>query len=345
MSQELAIPVQGFVSLPLAAVNPGLEGLHLYVDAHLHRFEVSILRAGGSLELLDTLTVNENGLEVLYKHWVQTAAAEFLRMTRFDPFHSAEAEQELYRRLPPLLAELQKELAAILAIQAGPSSYSVRLARRMLLEAAKPVYEEVLAAVRDAARRGGASGTGVSVQISHRVARLPGILESLRQMPNTRVAALPAGAAALALPALWRELTAGRQISSGVALFRTRPWSTAGHSSAVAPAAATRPATHLLYRNLAYPLTDQPLRIGRQPPVNGPRLRIEADDAAAVDSEHCSVLLQSGRAVLTDLSSTGTFLNNRRVEGSATLSVGDAIRLGASAEIILAIACLERHET
>jgi pSer/pThr/pTyr-binding forkhead associated (FHA) protein len=49
--------------------------------------------------------------------------------------------------------------------------------------------------------------------------------------------------------------------------------------------------------------------------------------------------------VLTDLSANGTFLNDRRVEGSVALAVGDAIRLGAAAEIIVAIACLDRNET
>ncbi|MCK7469513.1 MAG: FHA domain-containing protein [Desulfomicrobium escambiense] len=48
--------------------------------------------------------------------------------------------------------------------------------------------------------------------------------------------------------------------------------------------------------------------------------------------------------MLTDLSSNGTFLNDRRVEGSVALNVGDAIRLGNTAETIVAIACLDRNE-
>ncbi|MCK7466781.1 MAG: hypothetical protein MZU91_00605 [Desulfosudis oleivorans] len=97
-----------------------------------------------------------------------------------------------------------------IAIPAGHSTYSVNLVRAMILETAKPVYDELLAAVRDAGQRGAAPGTATAVQVSQRAARLPGILERLRRMPNTRVVELPAGAAALALPALWRELTGGR---------------------------------------------------------------------------------------------------------------------------------------
>ena len=109
MSQELDIPVQGFASLPVAAAAPGPEGLHLHVDAYLHRIEVSILKTEDRLEFQEVLTVNEKGLEGLHKLWAQAAAAEFVRMTRFDPFHSAETEQELYRRLPAVLAALQRE--------------------------------------------------------------------------------------------------------------------------------------------------------------------------------------------------------------------------------------------
>jgi len=340
MSQELDIPVQGFVSLPVAAAAPGPEGLHLHVDVHLHRFEVSILKTEGRLEFQEAVTVNEKGIEGLHKIWAQAAAAEFVRMTRFDPFHSAETEQELYRRLPAVLAALQHEQATNIAIPAGHSAYSVSLMRGMILETARPVYDELLSAVHDAARRGAAPGTAASVQVSQRVARLPGILERLRQMPNTRVVELPAGAAALALPALWRELTAGRR-PAGASFFSSRPWVAAKPSSAAQPTA--RP-THLLYRNLAYPLTATPLTVGTQLPAEGRGIRIEAD-AGGIDPEHCVVQLQGEKVVLTDLSSHGTLLNDRRVEGAVALNVGDAIRLGNTAETIVAIACLDRNET
>ena len=342
MSQELGIPVQGFVSLPVAAAAPGPEGLHLHVDVHLHRFEVSVLKTEGRLEFQEALTVNANGLEGLHKLWAQAAAAEFVRMTRFDPFHSAETEQELYRRLPAALAALQHEQATTIAIPAGQSAYSVSLLRGMVLETARPVYDELIAAVLDAARRGAAPGTAACLQVSQRVARLPGILERLRQMPNYRIVALPVGAAALALPALWRELTDGRR-TDGASFFSSRPWAAAERSVAAEQTAASPRPTHLLYRNLAYPLTATPLTLGTQLPADGRGIRIEAD-AGGIDPEHCAVRLLGEKAVLTALSPNGTFLNDRRVEGSAALTIGDAIRLGNTAETLVAIACLDRNE-
>jgi hypothetical protein len=342
MSQELDIPVEGFVSLPLAAAAPGPEGLLLHVDVHLHRFEVSVLKAQGRLEFQEAFTGNEKGVEGLYKLWAQAAAAEFVRMTRFDPFHSAETEQELYRRLPSVLAALKQEQATTIAIPAGRSTYSVSLMRGVILEAARPVYDELLAAVHDARRRRASAGTAAAVQVSQRVARLPGILERLRQMPSARVVELPAGAAALALPGLWRELTDGRR-TAGATFFNSRPWVAVERSAAAEQTAPLPRPTHLLYRNLAYPLTEKPLRIGTNPPTEGRHLRIEAD-AGGIAPEHCAVEVQGEKAVLVDLGLNDTFLNDRRVEGTAALNVGDAIRLGNSAETLIAIACLGGHE-
>ena len=342
MAQELGIPLQGFVSLPVAAAVAGPEGLHLHVDIHLHRWEVSVLKVNGRLEFKEALSVNEKGLEGLYKLWVQAAAAEFVRMTRFDPLHSAETEQELYRRLPAVLAALQQEQAATIALPAGNSHYSISLLRAVLLETARPVVDELLAVVHDARRRHAAAGTAVVFEVSQRVARLPGILARLRQTPNTRVVELPAGAAALALPALWRELTAGRQ-PAGASFFSSRPWNAAASGSASDQVLATPRPTHLLYRHLAYPITASPLTIGTDPPGEGCGIRIEGEPGG-IDSRHCSVQLQEGQAVLTDLSASGTFLNDRRAGGPEALRVGDAIRVGNAAEAIMVIACLDRNE-
>jgi hypothetical protein len=215
--------------------------------------------------------------------------------------------------------------------------------RATILETARPVYDELLAVVRDALRRGAAPGTTAAVQVSRRVAALPGVLERLRQIPGTRIVELAAGAAALALPGLWGELTDGRR-TDGAPFFSTRPWVTAGPAPVGKQAASAPRPTHLLHRNLAYPLSGDPLTIGTAPPAESPGIRI-ASDAAGIDAVHCAVQHQGGQTVLTDLGLSGTFLNDRRVLGPAALAVGDVIRLGATAEIIVAIACLERNET
>jgi hypothetical protein len=105
IAQELDMPVKGFVPLSLAAsshVSP--EKMLMYLDIHLHRIEVIYLEQGEHLTLRDSATTAEKGLLHLYREWVDMIAREFVRSTRFDPFHQAASEQELYDRLPGILS-------------------------------------------------------------------------------------------------------------------------------------------------------------------------------------------------------------------------------------------------
>jgi len=48
---------------------------------------------------------------------------------------------------------------------------------------------------------------------------------------------------------------------------------------------------------------------------------------------------------LTDYSDQGTFVDDRRVDGSTPLDLGQIVRLGPSGETIRLIVCLETDET
>jgi hypothetical protein len=346
MAQELAIPVHGFVSLPVASAAAGPEVFCLHLDIHLHRFEASLLKAEGLINRVETVTAAGKGLECLRKLWAEAFAVEFVRTTRFDPFHRAETEQELFDRLPEAMAALKQGPAAVMAIAGGQTTYRTRLSRDILIEKARPVYDELIDLVRDLASRHAATGSRLRIQLTHRLSWLPGFAEALQQASDARIEALAAGAAALALGSLWRELGAGRE-SEGKAFFNSRPLPAPGPGPALQDQPGRTPPlrpTHLLYRSLAYPLAERPLVIGINPGQKGRGIRI-VGDAAGVAPEHCAVQLRGEEAVLTDLSATGTFVNDHRVDGPARVVVGDAIRLGTCAETILAVACLERDET
>ena len=65
------------------------------------------------------------------------------------------------------------------------------------------------------------------------------------------------------------------------------------------------------------------IRIG-----NGRSERMDiACDSSFVSGRHCTIQFQGGRAMLTDTSTNGTFVNFRRVNGTAMLRYGDSIRI------------------
>ena len=65
----------------------------------------------------------------------------------------------------------------------------------------------------------------------------------------------------------------------------------------------------------------QLLQIGRN---EGNDIRYQS---GFVSGTHCTISIRNGKAILTDKSTNGTYLNLRRVHGSAELHYGDSIRI------------------
>jgi hypothetical protein len=57
------------------------------------------------------------------------------------------------------------------------------------------------------------------------------------------------------------------------------------------------------------------------------------------------VQLLGTEAVLNDLSTYGTFVDDNRVDGSTILQLGQVIRVGTPGETLRLIACLNHDET
>ena len=87
--------------------------------------------------------------------------------------------------------------------------------------------------------------------------------------------------------------------------------------------------THVLCDGVAYAITSSPLTLGLRPEgANGIELGTSSEKAAGVSRSHCTIYARNGNVVVEDHSRYGTFLNDQRVEGKATLAVGDRLRLG-----------------
>jgi predicted component of type VI protein secretion system len=96
----------------------------------------------------------------------------------------------------------------------------------------------------------------------------------------------------------------------------------------------------LLYRSLAYPITEKPLTIGCAQDSGQNDITI-AGATTGVSPRHCTVEAQGGEIVLKDTSEAGTFVDEIRVNGSMTLQLGQVIRVGTPGERLQLIVCLE----
>jgi len=348
IAEELSIPLKGIVALPVAASStpsPGRMLLHL--DIHLHGSEVNLLEQGKSLNLKDSVTAEGQGLHNLHREWVETIAAEFVRTTRFDPLHRADFEQALYNRLPSILAALQHDPLVMCEMTAGPKTHRVSLSRDLLIQKSEATFSELLRLIKDIRERYGGASQPVTLQLTHRISRLPGCKEMLAKMPDTQVIELEPGAGALGVLNLRDELSEQR-VKKGVSYLMSRPWTKQHtmipHPSSQSVGHVPMQPTHILYQNMAYPISDQPLTIGWGGPEDGVRVTME-DELAGVSKRHCSIQLHREEVVLTDHSTYGTFVDESPVTGTAVLKLGQIIRVGTPGEKLQLIACLEKDET
>ena len=345
ITQELGIPLKGFVPLAVAAVPERLpEGLLLHLDLHLHRFEVTRLERAGQLSQKEAASSEGNGLSKLYRGWVDAIAEEFVRSTRFDPLHQAATEQELYDRLPGVLTQLCANPSVYFEMTGGSKVYHVTLTRDLFYKKGAPVFEEMRRLVGRFYDRYGKAEPGPVIMLTNRIARLPGMKDMLAEIENCNIIELEPGSGALGILRSMRLLFE-QQAGNSAPFLASRPLPAEGpisHEELRRLPEVQKQPSHILYRNLAYPITEKPLIIGLQRVADGSGIQIQGQ-IAGVSRKHCAVQLQGNKVVLNDYSTDGTFVDENPVTGKMILLLGQTVRVGTPGEILKLIACLDRE--
>jgi len=343
IANELSIPVRGFVPLAMAAspcAHPGKMILHL--DIHLHRLEVTYLKQNRQLALADSVTGTEKGLLYLHRQWAEAIGQDFVASTRFDPFHQANSEQELYNRLPGILYNLRHSRSIAFDMTGGSRTYAITLTRKRIADKAGAAYAEICRIIEELRSQHEQSASPILLQLTHRLARLPGCRRVLADIENAEILELEKGAGARGAVDIWPELS-GQSANSGISFFSSRPLPPAHGATNQARIPANPLALYppyLLYRSLAYPITDRPLTVGCGLDSEPNDVTITGD-IAGVSSRHFTVALVDGKIRLSDMSDQGTFVDEERIDGSIALKLGQTIRVGNPGEKLRVIACVD----
>lgn len=347
IAKELSLPIRGFVPQALAAsATPCPDRVLFHLDIHLHRIEITFLNQAQHLTIADSVSIPEKGLAYLYRAWVESIAAEFVRTTRFDPLHQAKFEQELYDRLPGILNQLQKSASLEIEISGNSNTYIATLTRELLVKKTEPLLMEICRFIERSLTKHKMVNQAVTMQITHRLASLPGCGEMLNQFHNAKLIELDRGAAAFGTLRLADQF-AGQESASGISLITRRLWSKPMNTAvSVAPATSqtSQQPTHILYKHLAYRLTAVPLLIGLEIPPGEHGVRIKGQ-IAGISRKHCSIERRATEVVLKDFSTYGTYVDDTRVDGSVRLTVGQIIRVGTPGETLQLIAIADPNET
>ena len=347
IANELSLPVKGFIPIALAAAgHPDRQATLLHLDIHLHRTEITSLKQDGQLTFEKSVTIAEKGLADLHRAWVEAIAAEFVRTTRFDPLHQAASEQELFDRLPAVLEQVDNYSTIEFEMTGGTASYRVTLSRDLFIRNSLPLFTDIARHLEDIETAGQPREEQPVLQLSHRIARLPGLQQALAVSHHTRCLELAPGAAALGAVQLWEQLSQ-QDTGQRISFFTSRPWAPAtdpGAPNISEPYIQSRSPSHLLYNHIAYPLSETPLFIGTGIENDKPGIRIRGQ-ISGVSRQHCSVQLLGTEAVLNDFSTYGTYVDDIRVNGSTALQLGQVIRVGTPGEKLQLIACVNHDET
>lgn len=330
---ESGIPARGLVDAAVAATAsvPG-QGAVLHLDLHLHACLVSEVCADhlfrrGELQISDGL-----GLTKLEQSWIAAIAEAFVRQTRFDPLHHASTEQMLFERLWGWLETIGDSSELELQLEYGDRRLNATITVRQLLDAVEPQYQRIVRLVESLRVSRGID----RLQLTHRTAALPGIVDLLKTTTRAEVKSLEPAASLIGAVARSEHILSE---AGAVRFVTTLPRSSASPTEhVVAPPdhdERSHP-THLLQGAVAFLISDTPLEIGIAPSGDHRQVVIR-DQADGVSRSHCLVYKKQDDVVVEDTSRYGTFVNDRRVSGSTVLRSGDVLRIGSPGSRLLLV--------
>ena len=337
---ELGVPIVAMVDAAVAATRRRyVNAVPVHLDMGLHTTMLTRLSQADQAQVEQAEVLEDCGVYQLYDTWLNVVAEAFVQQSRFDPLHTAETEQMLVSQLASWLGQASIQETVRLEVAHADLTHRAEVESMVLIDAVAPYYQLIASKLRALYR----AGETPALQISDRVARLPGLSELLKARVGGEVFALEAGATARGALARTRDLGAS---GGGVSLRRQLPWD---QSEFVVEAAEPEQAaegmpTHLLFGHTAYAIGTAPLVVGSQS-GDGERVLTLDAEMPGISRRHCTLKRQEGKCLVEDASRYGTFLNGHRITGSTILQVGDTLRVGSPGFELHLITTDEQHGT
>jgi hypothetical protein len=298
-------------------------GEYNHLDIHLHHTVVTSLEVSGAVKRTAVKVIDEVGLLAIQDKCVNHIADLFVQQSRFDPLHHAATEQALCNRMAQCLHELESKADTVVHVEFENARYQARVNRERLVEALRPLYNKISAAV-DAAR----------VSLVHkRLAGLPAFTDHLAAA-GSKVEVLDQRAVFAGCMGYARD---GKAVDEGI-YFVTQLKAAAepGITHAATPASLEQKpeagATHVLVDAEAHPLGQTPLYLSAQAGLT----------QSSGQDTICSLALEDSVATLTPAdAAAGVFVNGQAVTGDTRLKPGDVVGFTGSAHELTLIRVLK----
>lgn len=129
LCKELVIPVKALVHhAVLSPRQSGHQGLTLHIEMQLHHLSMTQLDEDAKeFTVANTTLLDQQGYEQLYQQIAEAIAKVFVKETRFDPLHTAQAEQQLFNSLPGWMKQAQLQKVIECQIYNGEQVYQTTI--------------------------------------------------------------------------------------------------------------------------------------------------------------------------------------------------------------------------
>ena len=217
IASELKLPVSAMVDSAVAATRREYQNaVPVHIDMSLHATSLTRLGQNGRASIERVEILESCGTYALFDAWIRVVAEAFVQQSRFDPLHTAHTEQMLLDLGGWLVAACSNKTVK-LAVEYGNLSHEAEIESLELIGAAAPIYQNIASKLRALYR---AEDTP-AIQLSDRLARLPGLADMLKARVGGEVFLLEPGATARGALARCRDQ---KDSANGIGLIRQLPW-------------------------------------------------------------------------------------------------------------------------
>lgn len=334
IAHECGITVEAMVDSAIAASALQYEGAQLlHIDASLRTVSAARIDQAGAAAVDARETSETTGLSEFNDEMARAIARIFVRETRVDPLHQAATEQQVYDGLPGWLQSLHRSGTANAEIRHSDDVVSVELTTEKVRSASLRLFREIARLIAEL-RTPGATAV---VQLTHRLAALPGLLTELARIEGVTLSALDANFPATS--ALQRTEAAGAGAEE-VRFVRRLPFAGDGEVPAAAEMtqsvelpSVVKP-THIVYEGIAYRLGSDGVEISGSTSaesLNGvPAIAVGAR-GGSVSAAHCKLSFIDDELEVRRVGAAALRVNDESVESRRRLEIGDVVRVGQPA--------------
>lgn len=324
IANELNIKITGFLESSVAATRREYKFATLvHLDLHLHCLSASIMNQNNKSSVNKSFIINDCGQLGFNNCWIKMISQAFIKQCRFDPLHAAESDQQLINNLTSWVAQSITKESVHLEIEYGNQSYECDIQSSDFILAVMPLYKSLFNKLRSIFQ----AEDLPAIQISNRIAKLPGLVDLLELKLSAAVFENEKGST---VSGASERFIDKEQQDSSLKITQSLPWDKPSIkiNKVNRKMSVNDKPSHILFESIAYPIDSLPMMIGSNPSQKENFLLISSN-ITGISRNHCTVIMKNDRCILNDLSRYGTYLNDQRVEGSSILNTGDKIRIGS----------------